>query len=148
MIAAGALTLAFSITAMAQEGTKYGKPFKTAKSFAATELVKKMGDKTSMDNVVITGEISQVCQAEGCWMKMKNDAGEDIFVKFKDHAFLIPKDLAGHKAIVNGKAIKKTVSVDELRHLAEDAGKTEQEIAAITEPRVELRVEATGVIID
>jgi hypothetical protein len=147
-ISACSLALALASSVSAQTGTAYGKKFKTEKSIEVTELAKTMGARDKMEKVVIAGEISQVCQAEGCWMKMKNASGEDIFVKFKDHAFLIPKDLAGHKAYVSGTAIRKTVSVDDQKHYAEDAGKSEEEIAKITEPKVELRVDATGVVIE
>jgi Domain of unknown function (DUF4920) len=44
-----------------------------------------------------------------------------------------------------GKATKKTTSVEELKHYAEDAGKTKAEIDAITAPKTELSVDATGV---
>src|SRR5207237_4309974 len=104
-LAAGAFALAISVPAIAQSGKLYGKKFKSDKAFAATELSRRLGDNTKMDNVVLTGEISQVCQAEGCWMKLKNEAGADVFIKFKDHSFVIPKDLAGHKALVNGTAV-------------------------------------------
>ena len=148
IIAASAIALAFTIPSFAQSGTVYGKKFKTKNAYPATELSSRMGDKEKLENVVVEGEISEVCQAEGCWMKLKNSAGENIFVKFKDHAFLIPKDLAGHKAYVSGTASRKTVSVEDQKHYAEDAGKTDDEIAKITAPKVELRVDATGVIID
>jgi hypothetical protein len=148
VISACTFVLALSTTVTAQNSTAYGKKFKTATSIDASELVKTMGNKDKVENVVISGEISQVCQAEGCWMKMKNAAGEDIFVKFKDHAFLIPKDLAGHKAYVSGTAVRKTVSVEDQKHYAEDAGKSEEDIAKIAEPKVELRVDATGVVIE
>jgi hypothetical protein len=147
-LTAGALALVVALPAIAQTGKLYGKKFKSETAFAATELSRRMADKKDMDNVVISGEISEVCQAEGCWMKMKNEAGADIFVKFKDHAFLIPKDLAGHKAYVSGKAVKKIVSVADQKHYAEDAGKSADEIAQITQPKEELRVDATGVVIE
>jgi hypothetical protein len=44
-------------------------------------------------------------------------------------------------------AVKEMVSVEDLRHLAEDAGKSEAEIEAITHPREELTFVAEGVII-
>ena len=40
-----------------------------------------------------------------------------------------------------------TTSVDELRHYAEDKGAPAEEIAAITEPKRELRMTADGVVI-
>ena len=148
IFAAGVLALAITIPAIAQNGKSYGKKFKTREAFAATELSRRMGDKPNMDDVVISGEITEVCQAMGCWLKLKNEAGEDVFVKIKDHAFLMPKDIAGRKAYVYGNVVKKTVSVDELRHYAEDAGKSTDEIAKITEGKTELRVVAKGIAIE
>lgn len=145
ILAASALTLIISTTAFAQE--KYGKSFNTDKAFPATELASKMGDKKSMNDVVLSGEISQVCQMAGCWVKLKNDAGEDIFVKFQDGEIAVPKDMAGRKAFVHGRAVKKTVSVDDLKHFAQDEGKSEEEIAAIKEPKTQYRVESNGIVI-
>ena len=143
-----ALALLLTVPAFAGGGKAYGKKFETGKAVPVTEFSVLIGDKDKMEAVVVRGEIAEVCQAEGCWMKLKNPEGQDIFVKFKDHAFLIPKDLAGHSAVVYGTAIRKTVSVEDQRHYAEDAGKTKEELAAITEPKVELRIDATGVVIE
>jgi hypothetical protein len=148
MLYAGILALGITVAAQAQEGKAYGKAFKSESAMNAGDLAERLADKTSLDDVVIHGEISEVCQAEGCWMKLKNPSGADIFIKFKDHAFLIPKNLANHHAYVYGTAVKKEVSVAEQKHLAEDAGATEKEIAKITAPKVELRVNASGVRID
>lgn len=147
-MALAAFALTFTVSVMAQKGKAYGKKFKADKAIAVTELSQKMGDQSKLENIVLVGEISEVCQAEGCWMKMKNETGEDVFIKFKDHAFLIPKDLAGHKAFVHGNAIKKTVSIEEQKHFAEDAEKSEEEIAKITQAKEELRVDGIGVIIE
>lgn len=141
-----ALLTAFVPTADAKKkGKLYGQTFTETGAMEASQLSTKMGASTNMPNVAVKGKIAQVCQAEGCWIKLKNEAGEDVFVKFKDHAFLVPKDLGGKQAIVYGTAVKKNVSVDERRHLAEDAGASKEDIAAINESREELRIEATGV---
>lgn len=128
---------------------KYGKAFKANKAVTVKSFAGDMKDQKEVEDVVVKGTIAQVCQAEGCWIKLKNDAGgEDILVKFKDHAFLVPKDIAGKSVVVNGKAIKKVISVDERKHMAEDAGASETEIAKITTPKEELRIEATGIVVD
>lgn len=145
-ILTAAMLTAFVPTADAKKkGKLYGQTFSETGVMEASQLSTKMGSSNSLPNVAVKGKIAQVCQAEGCWIKLKNEAGEDVFVKFKDHAFLVPKNLAGKKAVVYGTAVKKTVSVDERRHLAEDAGASKEDMAAITEPREELRIEATGV---
>ena len=56
-------------------------------------------------------------------------------------------DASGNTAILRGRAYKEETSVDELKHFAEDAGKSAEEIAAITEPVTELKFMADGVII-
>ena len=68
-------------------------------------------------------------------------------VKFYDYGFFVPKDISGKEVIVEGKAFKEVTPFDELRHYAEDAGKSADEIAAITEPKAEWKFEATGVLV-
>jgi hypothetical protein len=68
-------------------------------------------------------------------------------VKFKDYGFFMPKNIAGKEVIVNGKAFVSEVSVEEQRHYAEDAGKSEDEIAAITEVKRTYTFEADGVLL-
>jgi hypothetical protein len=48
---------------------------------------------------------------------------------------------------MKGIAAYDTIDVDFLKHLAEDAGQTQEEIDAITEPELALTFEATGVLI-
>lgn len=141
-----AVSLAAASPAEARKA--YGKTFKVEAVQSPEELMKKMESQPTIEGVVVKGKIAQVCQAEGCWMKLKNTKGEDILVKFKDHAFLIPKDMAGKNTVVYGTAVKKTISVEEQRHMAEDAGASSEKIAAITEPKTEVRIESTGIIID
>jgi hypothetical protein len=57
----------------------------------------------------------------------------------------VPKDIGGRQVIVEGKAFKSVTPVEELRHYAEDAGKSKDEIMQITEPEQTLSFEATGV---
>ena len=44
-------------------------------------------------------------------------------------------------------AEEKETSVEQLKHYAEDANKTKEEIAAIKEPKKEIIVEAKGVLV-
>jgi hypothetical protein len=144
-VAAAACGLLFTTDAQAQK--TYGKSFKVAEAQSAEALSQKLEKEAKIPNVTVKGEIAQVCQAEGCWLKMKNPGGEDMLVKFKNHAFLIPKDTKG-TATVFGTAVRKTISVEERRHMAEDAGQTKEEIAAITTPKSEVRIEAEGLVVE
>ncbi len=54
---------------------------------------------------------------------------------------------ASGEAIVNGKAFVSETSVEELKHYAEDAGKSKEEIEAITEPKRTYGFLADGVLL-
>ena len=51
------------------------------------------------------------------------------------------------EVIINGKAFVTETSVEELRHYAEDAGKSAEDIAAITEAEKTFAFEANGVLL-
>ena len=136
--------LVFTLQVKAQEN--FGKKINEKSAIAATQLPEKMGTKESMDTKV-TGTVESVCQAKGCWMKVKMDNGETMRVTFKDYGFFVPKDIAGKTVVVEGVAQKKTTPVAELRHYAEDAGKSKEAIAKITDPKKELAFVADGVIV-
>ena len=80
------------------------------------------------------------------WNKAENYGENQVMVKFKDYGFFMPLDAKG-EVVVNGKAFITETPVDELRHYAEDAGKSKEEIEAITEPKLEYRFEADGVLL-
>lgn len=112
---------------------------------AAYEKLKtlKVGDTT---NVKFTSKINDVCQKKGCWMTLPMGAEEEVMVRFKDYGFFMPLDSKGKEVIVEGKAFLKVTPVDELRHYAEDAGKSKEEIEKITEPKEEIAFVAHGVL--
>lgn len=126
----------------------YGQGFEKDNSIQVSQLLTDIQGKDSIDNVVVEGELSEVCQKMGCWVKLKNESGDDIFVKFRDHEFFAPKDAAGSHVYIKGKALREVTPVDELQHYAEDAGESEETIAAITEPKEEIKIDASGIIIE
>lgn len=145
------LMLSFSAvsTIYAQQ---YGKTFDAKNAMETEAFTKAMESKDKMDGVIVTGTITEVCQAAGCWLKLENEGGEDIFVKFKEengnHELVVPKDIAGKTATVYGRASKKVISVKEQKHYAEDAGATEEELKEITKPKQQLRIDAAGVVVN
>jgi hypothetical protein len=97
--------------------------------------------------VKIAATINECCQKKGCWMDVDLGNGKTMVVKFKDYDFFVPKNSAGHTAIMEGIVKMETQDVAWLKHKAEDAGKSQEEIDAITEPEVSLSFLADGVII-
>ena len=96
---------------------------------------------------LIKGKILSTCPMKGCWMNMlvSNDT---VLVRFKDYGFFVPKQgVDGSSAIVNGFLSIDTLSVAQLRHYAEDAGKKTEEIMKIKKPKITLSFLADGVAI-
>ena len=50
--------------------------------------------------------------------------------------FFVPLDAAGHRTTINGFAYYDTISVEELRHYAMDAGADADSVESITDPKV------------
>lgn len=98
-------------------------------------------------NVKLTGKVDAVCQMSGCWMNMAINEDKTLHVTFKDEAFLVPKDAENKTAVIEGVATYEEIPVDLLKRMAEDEGKTQQEIDAITEPVLEYSFVAKGVIL-
>ena len=124
----------------------YGAKIDDKDAITMQELITKMEGKETME-VKVTWKVSEVCQAKGCWMTIEKGDGTTMRVSFKDYGFFMPKNISGKTVVMQGRASVETTSVDELRHYAEDAKKSKEEIAKITEPKKELAFEADGVII-
>ncbi|RPA67908.1 DUF4920 domain-containing protein [Cyclobacteriaceae bacterium YHN15] len=109
-------------------------------------LVAKLEKEQEFEGKVI-GEIKEVCAMKGCWMTIDLPNGESMRVTFKDYGFFVPKNAHGYPVIIEGIASKKVTDVETLKHYADDAGKSKEEIDAITTPKLEYAFEAIGVII-
>ena len=103
----------------------------------------KVGDSV---HVKFASKINEVCSKKGCWMKLSLGDGTETMVRFKDYGFFMPLDSNGREVIVEGIAKVKETSVADLKHFAEDAGKSKEEIAKITAPKMEFAFEASGVL--
>jgi len=98
-------------------------------------------------NVVVEGTIIDVCAMKGCWMRVK-DGDDELFVRFQDYGFFVPMNAAGQRVAMHGTSVAQIASVKELRHYAEDAGKSPEEIAKITEPEERVTFFADSVYIE
>lgn len=116
--------------------------------FPANDGVRSVAEIQGEDrNVIVEGRIGEVCKTMGCWMTLRGEGGRELFVLMKDHAFFVPRNAAGRTARVHGWAERGEVSVDQLRHFAQDAGRSPEEIAAIDKPIERITFHADSVII-
>jgi hypothetical protein len=129
--------------------TSVGAEIVANDAIAASRMAKHYDTMKAGDTIPskMIAKVEEVCQAKGCWMKLDLENGEQVMVKFKDYGFFMPKDIAGQEVIINGKAFVNEMSVDEQQHYAEDAGKSAEEVAAITTPKRTYSFEADGVLL-
>lgn len=131
----------------AEENTGwFGEEFELTETVTAAQIAELMND-SSANEFIVEGKIEECCQKKGCWMKVDMGDGESMRVSFKDYGFFVPLDAAGKSMTMKGVATYDTIDVDFLKHLAEDANATQEEIDAITEPELAITFEATGVLI-
>lgn len=126
----------------------FGEKIEADEALSITEINKKYNNMQVGDtlDVKFTSKINSVCASKGCWMRLDAGDEEEVMVKFKDYGFFMPLDAKG-EVVVEGKAFIQETSVDELKHYAEDAGKSKEEIAKITEPKKTLSFIADGVLL-
>lgn len=129
--------LTFTAAVHAADAVPYGKPLPEGASTPLSQAVADF-DAHAGKSARFSGRVAEVCQAEGCWMVLE-DNGQTARVMFGDHAFLVPKDSAGH-AEVHGVLSRKTLTQEQVKHLQEDA-------KGLAVSPVEYRILADGVVL-
>lgn len=111
------------------------------------ELLNTLASNDSAQ-VKVEAKINSICQKKGCWMYVDLGDTTEMLVRFKDYEFFVPMDATDKIAMIEGMAKVDTLSVEWQKHLKEDANASQEEIDAISEPKIMFSIaEATGVII-
>jgi hypothetical protein len=132
----------------AKAGEWYGeKVTNTEEALNVNDVVAKLNGGSEFPEVKIKAKIVEVCPNKGCWLKLELEDGSKATVKMKDYGFFLPLAAKGKTVVIDGEVKLKTTSVAELKHYAEDAKKSKEEIEAITKPEKEVRVTAKGIVI-
>lgn len=145
------MAISLSFSAFAQEptaaaaGVTYGAGTTAESAISVQDLPGKMKENAFQGK--ITAVVTEVCQEKGCWMKIQREKNTPMMVKFKDYGFFMPKNIVGQKVVLEGVATEKEISIDQLRHYAEDAGKSKAEIKKIKKPQKDIQFTASGVLV-
>ena len=124
---------------------RYGELFETSEII--NYELERDNFLNSSSKVKIEGEILSSCPMKGCWMRISVEK-DTVLVRFKDYGFFVPKNgIEGKSTIINGKLSVDTLSIAQLQHYAEDAGKSKEEIALISKPEITISFLADGVLI-
>lgn len=147
VMALGVITNAQPPEGDAKPGEWYGEKVTADGATPITDVVAKLNGGTEVVETKMKAKIVDVCPKKGCWLKLDLGDGQTATVKMKDYGFFLPLAAKGKTVVIDGEAKIKTTSVAELKHYAEDAKKSKEEIDAITKPEKEVRVLAKGIVI-
>lgn len=130
----------------AKPGDWYGAKVQTANAIDIAQIPAQLEAKESFKTTV-KAKVLDVCAKKGCWLTLAVNDSTTAMVKMKDYGFFLPVAAKGKMVVLDGEVSMITTPVEELRHYAKDAKKSQAEINAITEPKKEIRFTASGVTI-
>ena len=136
------LLLVISTPVFAQQ---YGAPVTKDQAIEAAKITELQANHT--ESIKVIGTVKEVCQVKGCWMTMDMGNQLSMRITFKDYGFFVPPESSGKTAVLEGQLKTETIDIATLQHFAKDAGKSDEEIAAISEPKVEFVFVASGVLL-
>ena len=127
----------------------FGDSISNDGALSSAEMMSKFESLKEGDTVDVkfSSKINDICQKKGCWMNVVLDNDNSTFVKFKDYAFFVPMNAEHKDVIVEGKAYVSVESIDDLKHYAKDAGKSQAAIDSIIAPKTTYSFMANGVLI-
>ena len=101
--------------------------------------------------VTVTGQVIDVCEKRGCWMKFASDnKHQTLRVKVKDGEMVFPISARGKKGVAKGELKKisfnQKQTVEFYKHLAEEKGE-KFDPSIVKGPMTFYQVKASGVTI-
>jgi hypothetical protein len=93
--------------------------------------------------ITLVTSVKEVCAKKGCFF-VAQDGDVTARITFKDYGFFIPTDSQGKEVVLVGDFSVKTLSEDQAKHYAEDAGEDPDKIEG---EQKEYSVVATSIIV-
>ncbi|UQD56645.1 DUF4920 domain-containing protein [Flavobacterium sp. K5-23] len=127
----------------------FGDSISAENALTKEEMLAKFDKLSQGDTIAVKfkSKIKEVCTKKGCWMNLDLANEKEVFVKFKDYAFFVPKNAGNEEVVISGKAYVSVETVEELKHYAKDGGKSQAAIDSIVAPKTTYSLMADGVLI-
>ena len=128
---------------------QFGIKFENSVTTPVAEVANQVKEGKEF-NGVMEGKIVEVCQKAGCWANLELPDGKTMKVKFRDangDEYGIDINSAGKTIAVHGIGYMDTISVATLKHYAEDAKASKEELEAIKEPKITAVFKADGAVL-
>ena len=149
------LLISFSVFAQDSEVVRLSEPILETESFEifgsemneeisqAISLTEAINQEVQDAEILIKANVNKVCQKKGC-LFIAMDGEVSARVSFKDYGFFIPTNSTGKEVIFRGTLAEKTLTEEQARHFAEDAGDDSDEIVG---EQKEYSIIATSIMI-
>ena len=121
----------------------FGEPIKESDFQPAVRLAEIVDSKQKEGPVKLVTTVAQVCQKKGCFF-IARDENYTARITFKEYGFFIPTDSEGKEVVLVGEFSVKTLSEDQAKHFAEDAGENPGKISG---DQKEYSVVASSIIV-
>lgn len=124
---------------------RLGAPIEGAANEVTLAEVAKAPDQFKDKTFKTKGTVSAVCQHMGCWMELKDDAGQ-AHIKMAGHSFFVPKTASGKKARVEARLVPTQAEPEACGDGNHKGGGCKAEAEkALGRPLAKLELIATGV---
>lgn len=92
------------------------------------EAIAQLG--SGEEYVGIQGQVTEVCQAKGCWMILIDSSDSSTYarISFENYGFFVPVETSMQQSRIYGVLTASTLSQEEAQHFAEDAGEDPEAI--------------------
>ena len=104
----------------------FGEPLSADLEVTAIATIVADPDPWVGKRVRIEGEVSGVCQKQGCWLELVSPGNASLRVKVEDGVIVFPQDTVGHRATAEGEVEILELTREEytgwLEHQAEETG--------------------------
>jgi hypothetical protein len=119
------LALSLSISVLADQAFSpdqgFGEAMPTGiEAVSLREAIAGLGEEGEA-TVKVMGEVTEVCQAKGCWMILV-DGDSYARITFKDYGFFVPIETSMQRSVVYGVLSEHVLSGEQAEHYAQDAG--------------------------
>lgn len=120
------LTAVFALTVHADQSFRADQSFgaempAAGDAVSLKQAIASIDSRSSGEMIKVQGQVTEVCQAKGCWMILV-DGDSYARITFEDYGFFVPIETSMQRSVVYGLLSEHTLSGEQAEHFAQDAG--------------------------
>ena len=120
------LTVLVALAAQAEQDFRADQSFGAempivGEAVSLKQAIANINTHSSAEMIKVQGQVTEVCQAKGCWMILV-DGDSYARITFEDYGFFVPIETSMQRSVVYGVLTEHTLSGEQAEHFAQDAG--------------------------